>query len=74
MKDVAKMAGVSITTVSHVLNGTRPIAAATRALVMQAIEKTSYYKNTGARLLVRGQSETFGMIISDIENPFFSSW
>jgi LacI family transcriptional regulator len=71
MKDVAKMAGVSITTVSHVLNGTRPIAAATRARVMQAIEKTSYYKNTGARFLVRGQSEIFGMIISDIENPFF---
>lgn len=71
MKDVAEMAGVSITTVSHVLNGTRPIAAATRARVMQAVEEASYYKNTVARFLVRGQSETFGMIISDIENPFF---
>jgi LacI family transcriptional regulator len=71
MKDVAARAGVSITTVSHVLNGTRPIAAATRALVMNAIEETNYYTNAVARLLVKGQSDTFGLIISDIENPFF---
>jgi len=71
MKDVAERAAVSIATVSHVLNGTRPISAATRARVLQAIEEISYYKNTGARFLVRGQSDTFGMIISDIENPFF---
>lgn len=71
MKDVAEKAGVSITTVSHVLNGTRSIAEATRARVMKAVEETNYYKNTVARLLVRGQSDTFGLIISDIENPFF---
>jgi LacI family transcriptional regulator len=47
MKDVAERAAVSIATVSHVLNGTRPISAATRARVLQAIEEISYYKNTG---------------------------
>ena len=71
MSDVAKKAGVSITTVSHVLNETRPVADRTRARVLRAIDELDYYKNTSARLLVRGQSETLGLIISDIENPFF---
>ena len=70
MVDVAKRAGVSVTTVSHVMNGTREIAPATRERVMIAIKELHYYKNTSARLLVRGHSDTIGLIISDIENPF----
>ncbi len=71
MRDVARRAGVSITTVSHVLNETRPVAEETSARVLKAIRELDYYKNTSARLLVRGQSDLLGLIISDIENPFF---
>src|SRR5581483_1057338 len=71
MRDVANRAGVSITTVSHVLNETRPVAEETRARVLDAIQRLSYFKNTSARLLVRGESDLLGLIISDIENPFF---
>ena len=71
MRDVARKAGVSITTVSHVINKTRPVAEKTRTRVLRVIDHLSYYKNSSARLLVRGQSDLFGLIISDIENPFF---
>lgn len=71
MRHVAQAAGVSITTVSHVLNDTRPIAPATRRRVLRAMRDLNYYKNSSARLLVRGFSDAFGLIISDIENPFF---
>ena len=70
MKHVADKAGVSVTTVSHVMNGTREIAPATRARVLKAIQDLHYYKNNSARLLVRGHSDTVGLLISDIENPF----
>ncbi len=72
MQDVATAAKVSITTVSHVVNETRPIAPATRARVLKAIEELGYYQNASARSLVRGQSNVFGLIISNIENPFFT--
>jgi DNA-binding LacI/PurR family transcriptional regulator len=70
MMDVAKRAGVSITTVSHVVNETRDIAPDTRKRVLKAIKDLNYYKNSLARHLVRGQSDIVGLIISDIENPF----
>ncbi len=70
MVDVAKRAGVSVTTVSHVMNETREIAPETRQRVLRAIKELRYYKNTSARLLVRGQSDIVGLILSDIENPF----
>ncbi len=70
MMDVARHAGVSVTTVSHVMNETRDIAPATRERVLKAIRELNYYKNNSARLLVRGHSDTVGLIISDIENPF----
>ncbi len=71
MRDVAKRAGVSITTVSHVINNTRPVAEKTRARVLREIDRLNYYKNRSARLLVRGRSDLLGLIISDIANPFF---
>src|SRR5208283_4763922 len=71
MKDVAKQAGVSISTVSHVVNNTRPVAAATRARVEQIMRQLNYYKNASGRRLARGRSDAFGLIISDVENPFF---
>lgn len=71
MKDVAERAGVSISTVSHVLNNTRPVAEATRSRVLQIMRQLNYYKNASGRRLARGRSDAFGLIISDVENPFF---
>lgn len=71
MKDVAEHCGVSETTVSHVVNGTRYVAPETRRQVQQAIRDLGFYTNAHARTLARGSSDFLGLVISDIENPFF---
>jgi LacI family transcriptional regulator len=71
IKDVAARAGVSIATVSHVLNGTRGTRPNTRDRVLAAIEELGYSQNQAARNLARGRSSLLGLIISDIRNPFF---
>jgi LacI family transcriptional regulator len=71
MNDVARLAGVSATTVSHVLNKTRRVAPDTRRRVLEAIAKLNYYKDAHARRLARGRSDSLGLIVSDIANPFF---
>jgi len=71
MEDVAKQAGVSVTTVSHVVNRTRHVAPATRRRVLEAIRQLNYYKDAHARRLARGHSDFLGLIVSDIGNPFF---
>ncbi|MDQ1593383.1 MAG: hypothetical protein QOG71_4010 [Pyrinomonadaceae bacterium] len=71
IKDVAREAGVSTATVSHVINKTRFVTDATRERVLGAIERCGYYPNAHARSLASGRSNTLGLIISDISNPFF---
>ncbi len=71
IKDVAARASVSIATVSHVLNGTRPIRPHTRQRVLTAIQELGYSQNQAARNLARGTSTFLGLIISDVRNPFF---
>lgn len=71
IKDVAKIAGVSTATVSHVLNGTRYVRDETRERVLDAIRELNYTPNAAARSLASGRSNTLGLIISDIANPFF---
>jgi DNA-binding LacI/PurR family transcriptional regulator len=71
IKQVAKSAGVSTATVSRVVNGTARVNPRTEKNVRAAIERTGYYPNTHARTLGTGKSNIFGLIISDIENPFF---
>lgn len=71
MEDVAKQAGVSVTTVSHVVNRTRHVAPKTRRRVLETIRQLSYYKDAHARRLARGHSDFLGLIVSDICNPFF---
>ncbi len=71
MKDVADRVGVSVTTVSHVMNKTRYVAPETRRRVLDAIRELNYYKNAHARRLARGRSDFLGLMISDIENPVF---
>lgn len=71
IKDVAERAGVSIATVSHVVNATRVTREETRQKVLRAIEELGYSRNLAARNLARGRSSLLGLIISDIRNPFF---
>lgn len=71
MEDVAERANVSVATVSHVVNKTRYVAPETRSRVLKAIQELNYYKDAHARRLAIGQSDFFGLIVSDIENPFF---
>ena len=71
IKDVAARAGVSIATVSHVLNETRPIRPHTRERVLCAIRELGYSQNQAARNLARGKSSFLGLIVSDVRNPFF---
>ncbi len=72
MKEIAKRAGVSTTTVSHVINSTRYVAPETRDRILNLIRELGYYKDAHARRLARGRSDSFGLIVSDIGNPFFA--
>jgi LacI family transcriptional regulator len=71
--DVARLAGVSSAVVSYVVNdGPRPVAPGTRARVLEAIQKLGYCPNSAARALITGQSRLLGLIVPDIENPYFA--
>jgi DNA-binding LacI/PurR family transcriptional regulator len=71
IRDVARTAGVSTATVSHVVNNTRFVSEEVRARVLAAVEQCGYYPNAHARSLASGRSYTLGLVISDIANPFF---
>jgi len=72
MRDVAERAGVSVTTVSHVINDTRPVSDALRERVFAAVDELGYQPNVLARSLRRGETHTIGMIVPDSANPFFA--
>ncbi|GAA5147803.1 LacI family DNA-binding transcriptional regulator [Pseudonocardia eucalypti] len=71
MADVARLAGVSVATVSHVLNGTRVVRPRTRDLVLAAVQEANYTPNTVARSLATARTTTIGLAISAISNPYF---
>jgi LacI family transcriptional regulator len=71
MKDVATRAGVSVATVSRVLNGTGPVKRSTRARVLKAIEDLKYHPNLHARSLASGNTSAVGVVVSNLGNPFF---
>ena len=72
MVKVAKLAGVSISTVSHVLNGTRHVGEETRQRVLKAIEETSYRQDALARAMRRSRTDSIGLIVSDGGEPAFA--
>lgn len=72
MSDVARQAGVSLSTVSHVVNGTRFVKEETRKVVLTAIKDTGYVHNTIARSLASGTTQTIGLAISAITNFYFA--
>jgi len=71
IKDVAIRAGVSKTTVSHVLNTTRFVEEETRQKVLQAIKELNYRPSTAARSLTTKRTSIVGIVISDSSNIFF---
>lgn len=71
LEDVATRAKVSIATVSRVVNNVGPMRSATRARVLKAIQELKYYPNIHARHLAGVKSNTVGMIVSNLANPFF---
>jgi transcriptional regulator with XRE-family HTH domain len=71
MREVAKRAGVSPATVSPVLNKTPYIAAKTEQRVLEVVQQLNYIKNVHARRLATGRSDLFGLLISEIVNPYF---
>jgi len=72
MVDVARSAGVSVATVSHVLNDTRPVLPHTRQAVLDAIDALGYTPNTLARSLVTSRTRSIGLAVSAISNPYFT--
>jgi LacI family transcriptional regulator len=69
--EVAAVAGVSRTTVSHVLSGNRPVAPSTRERVEMAIKELGFRPNGLARSLRARRSDTVALIIPDITNPYY---
>ena len=72
IKDVAKHAGVSTSTVSHVLNKTRYVSADIIERVMKAVEELNYAPSALARSLKLKNTRTFGMLVTTSANPFFA--
>ncbi len=72
MREVAERAGVSVTTVSHVVNNTRTVNPDTRRRVEEAMQILGYQPNVLARSLRRGVTHTIGIILPDSANPYFA--
>lgn len=72
IKDVAKLAGVSIATVSNTLSGGRYVSPQLRSAVLSAVRSLGYVPNRVARSLRSRHTQTLGFVVPDITNPFFS--
>ncbi len=72
IREVARIAGVSPSTVSRVMNGTAKVDEEKKQRVMEAISKTNFQPNELARALFKKTSKIIGLVVPDIENPFFS--
>src|ERR1700691_3471717 len=71
IRTVARLANVSIATVSRTINRVSTVNPRMAKRVWEAIEKLDYFPNTQARALVSGRSRMLGLIVSEITNPFF---
>lgn len=72
IQDVARLAGVSLGTVSNVLNSPERVKEATLSKVTRAIDQLGFVRNDAARQLKAGKSKTLGLIVLDASNPFFA--
>lgn len=72
IKDIARLSGVSITTVSRVLNDRPDVSEESRRRVLDVIESTNYIPNNSARDLVKTKSDAIGLVVRGISNPFYT--
>ncbi len=73
IKDVARLAGVSVATVSRVINDSPKASDASRQAVTSAMEELNYHPNANARALAQQTTETIGLIVGDVSDPFFGA-
>ncbi|MBE0478505.1 LacI family DNA-binding transcriptional regulator [Candidatus Aerophobetes bacterium] len=71
IKDVARKVGVSASTVSRVMRGKANISPETTKRVLQHVKKMGYFPDSGARAMVKKETKTIGVSVSDISNPFY---
>ncbi|TNG94642.1 LacI family DNA-binding transcriptional regulator [Pasteurellaceae bacterium USgator11] len=72
IRDVAKLANVSVATVSRVLNAHPSISDKTRQAVLAAVEELGYYPNANAQALATQSSDTIGVVVTDVTDSFFA--
>jgi len=73
IRDVARSAGVSVATVSRVLNHSSVVSPQTREMVMQVVTELNYRPNANAQALATQNSETIGVVVMDVSDPFFGA-
>lgn len=73
IRDVAKLAGVSVATVSRVLNGSAKVSTATREAVIKARNDLGFHLNANAKALAQQDSSTIGVLVSDVTDPYFAA-
>ncbi len=73
IKDVAKEAGVSVATVSRVINKSPKASQSSVESVTKAMSKLGYRPNAAARALVSQSTNTMGVLVSDVSDPFFGT-
>ena len=72
IKDIARLCGVSVSTVSRVLNDRPDVSPAVREAVLSAVRESNYVPNNSARSLVRTSSDAVGLVVRGVSNPFYS--
>ena len=72
IREVAKLAGVSASTVSRVINGTAKVDSEKKERILRIIEETGFVPNEAARTLFRKSAKTIGLIVPSIRNPYFT--
>ena len=73
IKDIAKVCGVSVSTVSRVLNNHPDVSDANRKKVLAVVEQLHYVPNSSARDLVKAPSDAIGLVVQGVGNPFFTN-
>ena len=73
IKDVARLAGVSVATVSRVINNSPKASETSRQAVLAAMESLNYHPNANARALAQQSTDTVGLVVGDVSDPFFGA-
>jgi LacI family transcriptional regulator len=74
LSEIARLAGVDVSTVSRALNSREGVRKEVRERVLEVAQRLNYRPNLLARSLITGRSQTIGLLISDIRNPFFTDF